>query len=419
MVTAITPSRFPPSLSGRLAARIPALATLALGLSLSGCGAGGACTLVGNCDLPQTEISIDVAVADFNGDGRPDVVQPIWLDVNGPGTVATWLQSNGVYGPRNNFSAGPTPAYVVAADLNGDGLADVITSTADGKAVVVLLNDAAHPGSLSVSQTLPVMNPSRVAVVDLDGDGLPDLVIPADDVYVALQSSSTPGHFGSPISLVGQPSGGAAAVAVGDLNGDGVADIVEADQNGVTVLFLGHTPQGVAVASALPVYLSSKTFGVTAVAVADVDGDGRDDVIIVDQGSNAVIVLLQSPATPGTFLAPRSYPMPGNGDHGRVVAADLNGDARPDLIVDGTDNVLVLLQDASQPGTFLPADAYAAPLTADGLGVADINGDGLPDIVTSSGSESSLVSGVVSTPPGVYYQDPSKPGHFLPVQNLQ
>jgi FG-GAP-like repeat len=422
--TTVTPRLVPPYLDGRPAARIAALVTLALAVSLAGCGGGGGgCGLagLGGCPVPQTEISIDVAVADLNGDGRPDVVQPIWLDVNGPGTIATWLQSNAGYGPRHDFSAGPTPAYVVAADLNGDDLPDVITSTADGKAVVVLLNDPAHPGALSVSQTLSVMNPSRVAVADLDGDGLPDLVIPGDDLYVALQSTGTPGNFAPPISLLSKPAGAAvAAVAAGDLNGDGVADIVEADQSGVSVLFLSRTPQGVAVASTLPVYASSKTFGVAAVAVADVDGDGRNDVIIVDQDSNEVIVLLQSPAAPGTFLPPHSYPMPGSGQHSRIVAADLNGDGHPDLVVDGTDDMLVLLQDASHPGTFLPADLYAAPIGADGLGVADLNGDGLPDIVTSSGSgsERSLVNGVLSSPPGVYFQDPSNPGHFLAVQDL-
>jgi hypothetical protein len=396
------------------------LAALVVGLSLTGCHPGPSCLFDCAQPLPSLQISIDIAVADLDGDGRPDVIQPISSGVGNPGTIATFLQSDAGFGPRSNFAAGPAPDYVVAADLTGGNLPDVISSANAANAVVVLLNDPASPGSLSVSQTLSVMHPSRVAVADLDGDGLPDLIIPGDDVYAALQSTGTPGHFASPVSLLSHPSGaGVAAVAAADLNGDTVPDIVEADQGGVSIMFLSRSPQGVTVAQTLPVYASSKSFGVAAVAVADADGDGRNDVLIVDQGAGELLVLMQGPTTPGTFLPPQHYPLPGSGQHSQVLAADLNGDGRPDLVVDGTDSMLVLLQDASHSGTFRPADQYAVTIAADGVAVADFNGDGLPDIVTSSGSTSSVVGGVLVTPPGIYYQDANNPGHFLPVANLQ
>lgn len=105
---AVMPSLTPAIPGGRLAARPLALMVVALGLSLAGCGAGGICGFdgLGNCPEPKLEVSIDVAVADVNGDGRADVIQPISNGVNDPGTIATWLQSNGGYGPRHDFSAG-------------------------------------------------------------------------------------------------------------------------------------------------------------------------------------------------------------------------------------------------------------------------------------------------------------------------
>ena len=77
-----------------------------------------------------------------------------------------------------------------------------------------------------------------------------------------------------------------------------------------------------------------------------------------------------------------------------------------------------MLQDAADAGTFLPADSYAAPLTAFGVAVASISGNGLPDIVTSTGAHNSIVNGVLTAPPGVYFHDPANPGHFLAVQDL-
>jgi hypothetical protein len=79
----------------------------------------------------------------------------------------------------------------------------------------------------------------------------------------------------------------------------------------------------------------------------------------------------------------------------------------------------VLLQDPTHPGAFPTATTYAAPLGANALAVADINGDGLPDIVTESGISSSVVNYLLRTPPGVLYQDPSHPGSFLPLENLE
>jgi len=139
----------------------------------------------------------------------------------------------------------------------------------------------------------------------------------------------------------------------------------------------------------------------------------------VDGVNSAVAVILQSHTTPGEFMPAVTYSLPAtDGGIERMEIADLNSDGHPDIVMAASSAVLVYLQNASQPGTLLPASSYAAPISANGVAVADVDGDGLPDIVSESGTGASLAIGALG-PPGVLYQDPANPGHFLSMQDLQ
>jgi hypothetical protein len=100
------------------------------------------------------------------------------------------------------------------------------------------------------------------------------------------------------------------------------------------------------------------------------------------------------------------------------VVADDNGDSRPDIVVGGSDAVSVLLQDAASPGRYLAAQNYATPLGAYQLAIADLDRDGLVDIVVTNGATTPTVNGVVTTHPGVLYQDAASPGTFKVLQDL-
>ena len=115
-------------------------------------------------------------------------------------------------------------------------------------------------------------------------------------------------------------------------------------------------------------------------------------------------------------MPPVTYSLPGHGGLNRLAVADLNGDSRPDLVIAASDAVMVYLQDATHPGSFDPVSTYPAGISANGVAVADVDGDGLPDIVIESGVTASIGS---LSPPGVLYQDATRPGRFLSVQDLQ
>src|SRR6185437_7456471 len=219
--------------------------------------------------------------------------------------------------------------------------------------------------------------------------------------------------------------GGANWVAAGDLNNDGVADVAVVDNYGVWMLLHTGAPTATTYAAPLAVYTEAPNawyVGANIVAIADVNGDGLKDLIVTDPGpigggTPTVAVLVQNPASPGSYLAPVSYATAPGSLAQAVVVADVNGDGHPDLVIGGTNAVSVLLQDPAPPGTFMAAVSYSVT-DANEIAVADVNGDGLPDVVVATGPMQQQVNGVTPNLAGVLLQSSTAPGTFGTLQAL-
>jgi hypothetical protein len=254
----------------------------------------------------------------------------------------------------------------------------------------------------------------------MNGDGLPDLV--SADFNVSLFVQTSAGTFAAPITLY---SGGANWVALGDLNGDGAADVALTDNVGVKVLMHTGAASATTYAAPVTVFTQSPNFNVVGgsiIAIADVDGDGLNDLLITDPGptggmSPAVYVLLQDPANHGTFLSPVGYAIATQDRPQSIVLKDLEGTGKLDIVIGARQSVTVLLHDPANPGKFLPASIYPAA-GANEIAVSDINGDGKPDIVVSNGVTYPMQGGVSTTHPGVLLQSATTPGTFGPLQDL-
>src|ERR1700744_3321672 len=393
------------------------------------------CVVLASCDdhhhgcygcgnITPTEFSNGVVSADFNGDGFADVValstvQPAASPT--PSNIKAYLSTAaGVFAAPVATPAGFNPLYLAGADLNGDGLMDVVTDSFDDGALDVFFNNKTNPGSFNPAVVLNSPGASQVAIADMNGDGLPDLV--SADFNVSLFVQTSPGTFAAPSSLY---SGGANWVVLADLNGDGAADVALTDSVGVKVLM--HTGAASSTTFAAPVSVftqspNANVAGGNIIAIADVDGDGLNDLIITDPGptggmATGVYLLIQNPAAHGTFLAPVSYAIATQDRPQSILLSDLQGTGKLDIVIGGQQFVTVLLHDPANPGRFLTASIYPAS-GANEIAIADVNGDGKLDIVVSNGVTFPMQGGVATTRPGVLLQSASTPGTFGALEDL-
>ncbi|MEP6885442.1 MAG: VCBS repeat-containing protein [Gammaproteobacteria bacterium] len=391
-------------------------------LVLASCDNNNDCGYCGN--YTPWELSVGLVAGNFNNNGQTSLVTTstvIYHPHFNNGNLKIYLSTGpGAFAAPGLIADGDDPLFLASADLNGDNLPDVVSTSYSDGTLAVFFNNAQTPGTFSTPLILSSPGASQVAIGDLNGDGLPDLV--SADFNVSLFIQTSPGAFASPISLY---PGGANWVAVGDLNGDGSADVALTDAIGVKVLMHTGAPSATTFSAPVTVFTQTQNdnvSGANVVAIADVNGDGLNDLVITDPGPTGgsaptVSVLLQDAAHPGQFLAAASYVTAVSSLAQSIIVTDINGDGLPDIVIGGTDAVTVLLQNAAGPGTYLAAANYPV-MNSYQIAIADVNGDGLSDIITATGVSQTVENGVITNKPGVLLQSASSPGTFGALQDL-
>ena len=357
---------------------------------------------------PQTftcdDWPVAIAAADVNGDGKPDLIacgeyynRVCELLGNG----------NGSFQVQQTFAVGLTPrSSVIATDLNGDGIADVIVANSGSNDLSVLLSNG--NGTFRPAQNfLAGTKPFAIAAADINGDGKLDVTI----------ADYSGGAYGNGLAavLVGNGNGTfqfrqvavmtlPSAIGAADVNGDGRTDLIvgnigNAYQKSSISLLLGNGDG---------TFQSQQTFTTVfspeSIAVADFNGDGRPDLAVADYGGADVGISLGNGN--GTFQAMETFAT-FDSKPDSIVTADVNGDGILDLVLAckdySNDNVNVLLGYGN--GTFRPYGAFAGGKLPLGLGVSDLNGDGKPDLVVADGGNSGTVAVLLGNGNGTFLAD--------------
>ena len=321
---------------------------------------------------------VAMSVADLNGDGRLDVVT-----ANGSSSdISVHLTSgNGTFLPDQRYTAGDGPfngpRSVAFGDLNGDGRVDLVTANPASDTVGILFGNG--DGSFQSQQRLAVGdNPLFVVVADINGDSKFDIITAnrnSGDVSVLLGNGD--GSFQPQLGYTAGDGAflGPIAVAVADINGDGRLDLVSRinASNELSIL-LGNGDATFQTQMRVPVGASP-----TAVAVADINGDNRMD-LMATTSANAVTVSFGN--GDGGFQTPQGYPV--GSSPASLAAVDANGDGIPDIVTANlfSRDVSVLLGNGD--GTFQAERRFSVGLRPSSIVAASIDGDSAVDLVLAN-----------------------------------
>jgi hypothetical protein len=349
----------------------------------AGVGLVGARDSFGTPYLHSVDEPVTLTTGMFNSDPWPDLA----VVARGSSRVALLYGRPG--GTFTNpclsrtYQTGEDPSTVVAARFRGGALDDLAILNRRSRTVTILLNNGR--GGFTPGQVLDAgSNPTDLIAADVNGDGIVGILISSANGDLLEMVGKGDGTF-APY----QRTDRSVRLAAGDLDGDGVPEVVVSDQarDQVRVDF-GER-------AAVERGREAGMLAPGAVRVEDLDGDGTQDLIVLNSGSNDAFVFLGTGS--GLSDTPRRY-FTGTDPEGLTIA-DVDGNGLLDLIVAnaGSNDVTVLLG-IQGPGGW---DLVAGPRLRVGWGptsttVEDVDGDGLPDlvVVNTGGNTVSLLRGL-------------------------
>ncbi len=287
-------------------------------------------------DFPSNNSCIGLAIGDLDGDGKLDIAEAC----SSVGSVSLFRNISSVgnisFAPLVDLSASSMTRLVSIADFDGDGRPDIV-ATNEGANTISIFKNNSSPGSFSFSpKTDYIIGPDHtwgVCTGDIDGDGKPDIAVTnyTNSFVSVFRNTSILGTISFAPKIDFAPGTNPTGISMGDLDGDGKADLAVANQtsNNISVLLNNSTPGNISFAPKVDFNTAS---GPTPISIADVNGDGKPD-LSAGALSAALISFLENTSTVGNISFASHVDLPTSGGAPMSVAlGDFDGDTKPDCL---------------------------------------------------------------------------------------
>ena len=336
-------------------------------------------------NFPIIESGLAVGIGDFNSDGLNDVAvtsADTYATIN---NLSIMLQSaDGALGEPTVYSTGSYPSSLAIGDLNNDGRTDIVTANQVSAEISVFLqqNDGLMADQILYSA---VGYPNAVAVGDINNDGLADIVVAyRGSPLIGVFTQNTDGTLRDVVTYT-SPQTGYADIEIADINNDGKNDVIKMNGRVANSNFYVHLQN---TAGTLEPPLSYSVANcpsgcyANAIETGDITGDGLNDIILAYESYQDSHVAVFSQASDGSLQSSISYDTYYRPETLAVVDANLDGYVDVLTAHGGESLVGVSLQ---LNGTLTPYTLYSVPSTPlyeyPNMDAGDINNDGAPDIV--------------------------------------